>query len=65
LLDGDEGVDVSDRGGFGDLCESVAEFVFGVCNERFEGTVVDHGDDATLDATAKEFTGELLPPGLV
>ena len=65
LLDGDEGVGVSDRSGFGDLCECVAEFVFGVCDERFEEKVVDHGDDATLDATEKEFTGELLPPGVV
>ena len=65
LLDGDEGVGVSGRSEFGDLCECVAEFVFGVCDERFKGTVVNHGDDATLDATANEFTGELLPPGVV
>src|SRR5215469_14862743 len=65
LLDGDEGVGVSDRSGFGDLCECVAEFVFGVRDERFEGTLVGHGDDTTLDATAKEFTGELLPLGAV
>ena len=65
LLDGDEGVGVSDRSWFGDLCEYVAEFVFGVREERFEWTLVGHGDDATLDATAKKFTGELLPLGVV
>jgi len=65
LLDGDEGVRVSDRSGFGDLGECAAEFVFGVREECFEGTLVGHGDDTTLDATAKEFTGELLPLGVV
>jgi len=65
LLDGDEGVGVSGRSGFGDLGEGAAEFVFGVREERFEWTLVGHGDDATLDATAKKFTGELLPLGVV
>jgi len=65
LLDGDEGVGVSDRSGFGDLGECAPEFAFGVREECFEGTLVGHGDDATLDATAKEFTGELLPLGVV
>ena len=65
LLDGDEGVDVSGRSGFGDLGECVAKFVFGVRDERFEGTLVRHGDDATFDATAEEFTGELLSFGVV
>src|SRR5262249_44356238 len=60
LLDGDEGVGVSDGSGFGNLGECAAQFSFGVRQECFEGTLVGHGDDATLDATAKEFTGELL-----
>ena len=65
LLNGDEGVRVSDRSGFGDLGECAAEFVFGVREECFEGTLVGHGDDATFDATAQEFTSELLPLGVV
>ena len=65
LLDGYERVGVSDRSGFGNLGKCVAEFVFGVREECFEGTLVGHGDDATLDATAKKFTGELLPLGVV
>ena len=65
LLDGDEGVGVSAGSGFGDLGECAAEFVFGVREECFEGTLIGHGDDAALDATAKEFPGELLPLGLV
>ena len=65
LLDRDEGVGVSDRSGFGDLGECAEEFVFCVREKCFEGTLVGHGDDATLDATAKEFTGELLPLGVV
>lgn len=65
LLDCDEGIGVSDRSGFGDLGECASEFAFGVREEYFEGTLVGHGDDATLDATAKEFAGELLPLGVV
>lgn len=65
LLDDDEGVGVSDRNRFGDLGEGATEFVFGVRDKRFEGTLVGHRDDATLDATAKEFTGELLPGHVV
>src|SRR5215472_9881374 len=65
LLDGDEGVGVSDGSGFGDLGECVTEFVFGVRDERFDGTLVGHGDHTTFDAPAKEFTDELLPPGVV
>ena len=65
LLDNDEGVGVSDRSGFGDLGECAAEFIFCVREECFEGTLVGHGNDATLDATAKEFTGELLPLSVV
>jgi len=64
-LDGDEGVGVSGRSGFGDLDECAAEFVFSVREECFEGTLIDHGDDATLNAFAKEVTGELLPFGVV
>ena len=64
-LDGDEGLGVSNRSGFGDLGKCAAEFVFGVRDERFERTLVGHGNDATLDAVAKQFTGELLPLGVV
>ncbi len=65
LLDGDEGLGVSNRSGFGDLGECVAEFVLGMRDERFEGTLIGHGNDATLDAAAKQFAGELLPLGVV
>ena len=65
LLDGDEGLGVSNRIGFSDLGERAAEFVFGMRDERFERALVGHGDDATLDAVAKQFTGELLPLGVV
>lgn len=65
LLDGDEGVGVSDRSGLGELGECAAEFDFGMRDECFEGALVGHGDNATLDATAQEFTGELLPLGVV
>ena len=65
LLNRDEGVSVSGRSRFGDLGECAAEFAFGVRDECFEGTLVDHGDDATLDAMAQEFTGELLSFGAV
>ena len=65
FLNGDEGVGVSGRSGFGDLCQCVSQFVFGVRDKRFEGTLVGHGDHATLDATTKKFTGEVLPLGVV
>ena len=41
------------------------EFVLGMCDERFERTLVGHGNDATLDAVAKQFAGQLLPLGVV
>ena len=65
FLHGHEGIGVSGRSGFGDLGECMAEFDFGVREECFEGTLVGHGDYATLDAMAKEFTGELLPLGVI
>ncbi len=64
LLDGDKGVGVSGRSGFGDSGECLAEFVFGVREKRFEGAIVGHGDNTTLDAPAQEFTGELVPLGI-
>lgn len=64
-LDGHEGVGISDGSGFDNLGECAAQFAFRVREERFEGALVRHGDDSTFDAPAKEFTGELLPLGVV
>ena len=36
-----------------------------MCDERFERTLVGHGNDAALDAAAKQFAGQLLPLGVV
>jgi len=65
LLHGDERVGVSGWGVFFDLREGLTEFVFGVSEERFKGPLVGHGDHAALDATTKEFAGELLALGVV
>jgi hypothetical protein len=64
-LDGHEVLCVSNRSRFGDLGECAVEFVFGMRDERFERTLVGHGNDPTLDAVAKQFMGELLPLGVV
>ena len=61
----EKGFGVSRRDGFLHLCQGLPQFLAGVGYQGFEGTLVNHGDDAALDSATQQFAAPEAFPGVV
>src|SRR5579859_656819 len=56
---------ISFRDGFLHLHERLLQFCFGISNQSFEGTFIDHRNHSALDATAQQVVAQLSNRGIV